>query len=875
MRYFFGIFICLLVATSTYGQRDAESIRLSYIAHKKPLNVILEELSEKTGISIVYSNQKIPKRRKISVTAYNEYFTDILDVVLAKTSLEYDIVENQVILQKLSSRADENYTLSGYVLDKETGEPLISAVIYDDKMSRVASTNVSGFYSIELPFGYHDIIYSYLGYARDTVLMNFNKDKDLNMPLSNISKLNEVVVKDKRNAREYNSTSDFHQMSLDQMTSTASLGGEVDVIRQMQFLPGIASGADGFGGLNVRGGSEDQNLILYDNVPIYSVNHAFGLLSIFNSDMISNAKLYKGNIPAQFGGRLSSVLDIKTREGNRKKLSGSVTVSTLAAKAAIEGPIGDNGSSFIFTARRTFIDPWLALATNFQNQTLNREGSTGYSFYDLNLKTNFVFGKGNNLILNLYTGKDQFKNQFETAENVVSGLHEYSDVTWDWSNLLGSLNYRRVFGDKLFVDAVAYRTSYDLESYEFGKLFNEDEALARGFDGSFFKSSIVDLGLKTNIAYQANGSHLINMGVEAVQHAFTPGLASVSDLAQSIGSEEIVSREDLERQIVDPNLKSDEVSLYVSDKYSPTSTFEFEFGLRGNANRTTSETYLNLLPRAALKVQSRSVYFKMGIGRMAQNLHRLQSEGLGFPTAVWIPNTDIIKPETSWLGSASVGTDFGAYKIVTSLYYKRLNAVTTFKEGSLVPITQNVAWENLIPVGEGRAYGAEFTLDKISGKTTWRLNYSYGVSDRTFQDVNNGITFPFKYDRRHQVKGIFTHRLNRNVEFMANYVFFSGNRVTEPTEYFVDIDTDKIIVLYEAKNNVVLPSYKRFDFGFNFYSNTSYGDQRVTIGLYNLFNEKNYLYSDLVRDEENPQNFKLFRYTILPIFPSLSYSLSW
>ena len=876
MRIFYSLILILFTFNVLPAQEvSVGDVRLDYICYKKPLTKVLDDLSIKSGVSIIYSEQKIPKRRFITIQANDETLEDILIVILSKTRLRFDIIDGQVVIVK-KPKEDLSFTISGYIRDKETGDPLINALVYDMETLESVRTNASGFYSLTLDMAYHDVIYSYLGYAKDTLEIDVKKNFTVDKELGNTSKLNEVVILDKPDAVEYTSAADYHHLSIDQMTSTATMGGEVDVLRHAHFMPGISSGADGFGGLNVRGGGEDQNLILYDGVPVYNVDHAFGLLSVFNSDMINSAELYKGNFPSKYGGRLSSVIDIKTRNGNSKKISGSTSISSIAAKTTIEGPIGRNGSSFIMSGRRTYLDPWIKLATDFQNQNLNRQGSTNYNFLDLNGKANFILGKNSQIAFSYYRGSDNFQNNFLTDPNSFTRIQEYNEVNWESSNELASINWKQQLGSKAYSNFIAYYTSYTLSSFEQEKRFISSDSLASNFDAAVFQSRIVDRGLKWDLSYQASTKHLFKLGGEAILHKFTPALNSTTDGERSLLSNDILSVDQVLEGLNLPTLYNTELSAYIEDAYAINQGVELQYGLRANANLTDNKVYFNLQPRISLRAISGDVYFKIGLSRMVQNLHRLQSAGLGFPSAIWLPSTDNVRPEIAWVASSSFGFSIAEkVKVVSSGFYKRLQEVSTFNEGPVIPISDDKRWENLIPRGEGTAYGFELSLDKYIGKTTWRANYTWSRSERTFPDINNGQTYAFKYDRPHQIKLVFTHRLNANAEFMANYVYASGNPVTEPSQFFIDEETNDVILIYEAKNNIRLPDYRRLDLAFNFYNNLSIGRQRISFGLYNVFDDRNFLYSDIIRDNEDENKYELFRYRIIPIFPSLSYSLVW
>jgi hypothetical protein len=851
--------------------------RIDYIAINKPLAVVLNDLSRKTSVPIVFSESKIPRRKKISIQADDERLIDIVKAVIKGTRLRVEVAGNQILIFRPDRNADGSYTLSGYIRDSITAEPLGFADVYDIESQRSARSNSQGFYSLTLPSGYYEIAYSYLGYAQDTVLVDFNLDNQIDRRMVSNVRINEVVIKDSPDVDAYKEAADVHHVSRGKMAATATLGGEVDVMRHLQLLPGVSSGADGFGGLNVRGGSDDQNLILYDGVPVYSTEHVFGLLSIFNSDIVASADFYKGNFPTRYAGRLSSVVDVKTRRGNTKKVSGSASISTLAAKVMLEGPLVPNKEhTFLVSYRRTYIDPWLKLATDFQNRNLNRDGSTSYSFSDLNGKLSFKINDKNYLSINYYGGQDGLRNSFTTANNITTGFRDFSVVNWDWQNDMVSLNWDRQLGDKAYSKAVAYYTSYELNTFDHSKLFSDTAVVTTLYDASVFRSRIIDRGGKWDLTYSPSSKHEIQVGGGGVLHKFEPALNSTSHFEADLPVEEVLTAEDLLEPIVPDDIFTIELNAYLGDVYRPSSNIEWHIGLHANGLLTDNREFVNLQPRLAFRASSGKSYVKAGISRMAQNLHRLQSSGLGFPSAVWIPATDRVGPAMSWVSTLTVGTAFTSdIQFVTSAYFKRLEGVSTLLEGALTPIGQDRLWERLIPQGKGTAYGFEVAFDKLVGRTIWNANYTYGVSTRDFVDVNAGQSFDFTYDRRHQAKLSLTHRISGNLEVAANYIYGTGNPITEPASSFIDETTGVPVLLFPGRNNNRLPDYRRLDVSFSFYNTMKFGRQKVTLGLYNVFNDKNYVFSDVARSSNNPETFELLRYTVVPLFPSLSYSLAW
>ena len=433
------LFFLLLVGIPTIATSQAlpDEVRISYACNNKPLVIVIEEISKRAGVPIVFSSKRISTRRKVTFNPRsNETLGTILTVILSRYKLRYEIVGDQIVIKRdIKSRPLKDAIISGYITDKETGEPLIGANIYTTDKTKGTITNVNGFYSLKFKPSTYRLQFSYVGYKIEREQFYFGKDTVLSLELMPQVLLNDVLITDSNTLPEEETSSSEESISLDELNSITSLGGESDIMRTIGFLPGVSSGPDGLGGINIRGGSSDQNLILLDGVPVYNAGHSLGIYSIFNSDIVKSAKIVKGSFPSRYGGRLSSVIDIRTKEGNTKKVSGAVSVSMITSKGYVEGPIGKNGSSFLFSARRTFVDPWMKELTKYLNEQNENEGFANYYFYDLNGKVNFKLGSKTNIMLGSFVGKDDFTNDVLSKRTNEDFSTEQRDrLNWDWGN---------------------------------------------------------------------------------------------------------------------------------------------------------------------------------------------------------------------------------------------------------------------------------------------------------------------------------------------------------------------------------------------------------------------------------------------------------
>lgn len=859
----------------------SDEVVISYASKNKPLSVVLNELSDKSGINIVFSERRIPSNSKVTISAINQPLGNILIAILKKRKCRYDLVGDEIVVSRISSRdLNRTFTISGYLSDKNTGELLVGANVYLFDKSKGTQTNEYGFYSLSLPKGIKRMYYSYLGYKQEVEEFKLNGDTILNKELIADVELNQIIILDDVENQEEPQTVSQSKLNLDRIRTASSLMGESDVIRLVGMMPGVDGGADGLGGMNVRGGSADQNLVLLDGVPIYSPGHALGLFSVFNSNIIKNATLIKGNIPARYGGRLSSVLDVRTREGNNKKVSGDITISALAIKGAIEGPIGSNGSSYIFSARRTVLDFYIKRFTESQNELNGDIGFSVYNFMDLNGKINLKLGKKHTLYLSSFYGQDVFENEKLDVDFVSSTSTTFSKDTqlkWDWGNRVYSAKLVSQYSKKSFGRLTAYYTGFEFDSFELDDFVTTDTIETRRvYKTGFFKSGIRDIGIKYDFDYLPNTTHLIRMGLGAIRHDFSPGLVSLNSSDQLVALGEEITPTLVESEIEDTQLKGDEFFGYIEDEITLGYGTTINFGAHVNFTKTGTNSFLNIQPRLSLLSKWDNAFFKVGLTRMNQYLHLLSSNGLGLPTDVWLPSTDRLGPEKSWIGVVGLGlfTSSGLRMGVEG-YYKIFDDLTTFNEGGIPKISADRDWEEILPIGQGKAYGVEFYFDKIIGRTTWNSNYTLSFSDREFEDLNRGGNpFPFRYNRRHNIKLGLLHKITDNTEFTLNWNLSSGNPITEPSGEVVSTNGE-ITIVYLDKNGGLLPTYHRVDLSFNFYSKYKWGRTKLTLGLYNAFNRQNPFYTDIEQKFDNSNSYNIVQFSILPIVPSVAFSVSF
>lgn len=852
------------------GQTKPDDVRINYYAFNKPLKVVLQDLSKASNINIVFSETKIPANKPIKINVKDERLGDVLDVLLDDFGLGYQIVGQQVVIVKATSKTiSGTIRIYGYVRDKTSGENLIGASIFLHDKSVGAITNDQGFYSIQLPKVIHRIHISYLGYKTEIMDVHVLKDTLMNINLQPDGMLNEVVIYDTQHSIYSEQPYSVVELQIDKIRAHNHLGGEADVMRYINSLPGVSSGAEGIGGLNVRGGSADQNLVLLDGVPVYNTGHILGVFSVFNSNAIKSASFYRGGIPARYAGRLSSVLDIHTRDGNMKYFSGEASVGLFAAKAVLEGPIYKDKASFIVSYRRTHMDIWIKELTKFIYSNDNRQGFTNYIFSDMNGKLNFQLSERTKLIFQVLNSDDDFRQKNETLSFLP--LDENNREV-QWGNRLYSTKLTSQLAKNFFFKANVYLTSYKFDSFR-SKKFQIDST--KFYEASVFDSFITEQGVRIENDWMVSKSYLARFGASYHRRRFQPLAVNLNSSQQLIPFDSINAK--TLRQINDsPIIKGDELNIYSEHEIKLGGGSIINLGLNYSTFKNTDNfTFHSLQPRIAFMAGSTDTHFKAGITNMQQYVHLLANYGLSFPSDIWLPTTDKLPPQNCWIFNSGVGHKFSnGIRMDIEAYYKVFDQLSTFKEGATIEINTNEIWEANVPKGAGYAYGVETSIEKSLGKSLFGLNYTYSISDRKYRDINNGNKFPFELNRTHSIKTHLILRLSNYSEFILNWAYLSGNLFSRPENVLISTNNG-IVILFDEKNNARYPDFHRLDIGLSFYNKLKWGRAKFFVGVYNAYNRKNPFYSELERVAGTTNRFEFRQYSLLPLLPNISYSISF
>ena len=783
----------------------------------------------------------------------------------------------------------QNHTLSGYVKDAKTGEALIGVSIFVEKESKGVSTNVYGYYSISLDAGQYGVKYSYVGYSSIVKTVQFSEPLRLNIELSETEDLlDEVVVYAKQSDENTKGTQMGKiELSMDKIKTIPAFMGEVDILKTIQFLPGVSSGGEGNTGFYVRGGGPDQNLILLDEATVYNASHLFGFFSVFNADAIKNVSLTKGGMPANYGGRLSSVLDITMKDGNYKSFQGDGGIGLIASRLTLQGPIKEDTASYIISGRRTYID---VLAEPFIPESSPSKGS-GYYFFDLTAKVNWRLSDKDRLYLSSYFGRDIFSFQNKDLD---------FNFKVPWGNATASLRWNHLFSDKLFVNTTGVFTDYNF-------------AFEGGSNGFNFRlgSGIRDFNLKQDYTYYHNSLHNIKFGWNYTFHRFIP-----SSLSASSGDVEFNTIDEIK-------IFGNEYAIYFQDEWDVNENLKINLGFRlsayqhvgpftryyknpntGATDSTTSysnfeaiKTYFGPEPRISARyLLPDNSSFKFGFAHNYQYIHLASISSVSLPTDLWFPSTENVKPQIGTQYSIGYFKNFfkNNYEASVEVYYKDLNNLIEYKENSFPEDNLNNNVDNQLTFGNGYSYGAEFFIKKRTGDFNGWIGYTYSKTMRKFDAIDNGEWFPAKYDRRNDLSLVGQFQINKRVNIGAVFVYATGNSISLPERRWFSLEENRIITVWSKRNQYRLNPYHRLDISLTINSKpfkkkvnietskVEKVNKKVTsswnFSVYNAYNRANpyFIFFDFSGDPlQGTAEFGASQVSLFPILPSVTWNFKF
>lgn len=753
------------------------------------------------------------------------------------------------------------FTISGYIKDASTGEELPGATVYVKELKTGTTSNVYGFYSLSLYEGKYTVVYSFLGFEPSEQSFNIPPSKTFHIELQPQQKtLEEVVVTstrlDENIARNKMSTVKIEAKTIQRIPA---LMGEVDVIKAIQLLPGVQSASEGSSGFSVRGGSPDQNLILLDEATVYNASHLLGFFSVFNNDAVKDVTLYKGDIPASTGGRLASVLDVRMKEGNSKKFSGSGGIGTISSRLTLEGPLVDENTSFMVSGRRTYADIFLPFARDedIRDNTLY--------FYDFNAKINHRINDNNRVFVSGYFGRDIFKNEFA---NMAFG------------NRTMTLRWNHLFSQRLFSNFTLVHSQYD---YQIGTPPGRADAF-------LWKSSMKDHSVKADFNYYLNPDFTFRFGGSTTFHLFDPGAAN------GVGSESLFT------EFIVPRNYALQHGLYIAAEQNIGSNISIKYGLRYSAFQNSGKatvyyydddfarydsarfasgeiynTYHGLEPRLGMNYRLDLVSsIKATYSRTRQYIHLAQNSTAGTPLDLWFSSSPNVKPQIADQYAIGYFRNFRNNTIETSaeLYYKNMQNTIDFKDHA--ELLLNKEMEGELRFGKSWAYGLEFMARLTNTRLNGWISYTYSVSERKFADINNGKVYSSPYDKPHDISIVLNYDLNNRLAFSTNWVYSTGAPITLPVgkaEY-----GNVYIPIYSDRNAFRLPDYHRLDFSLILSSrerpNRKWNSE-WNFSVYNAYGRKNVWAINFVKDEENPNELQAQKTYLFSVVPSITYNFKF
>ncbi len=771
-----------------------------------------------------------------------------------------------LLISSLVSLSQKKYTLSGYIKDKSNGEALIGASVYVKSLKIGAITNQYGFYSISLPAGDYDVVYSFIGYANIPKEVNLNKNIKFNVSLSETSQVLKAVdvIADRPEDNVNRVEMSMEKMPMKLVKKMPAFMGEVDVIKTLQYLPGVSSGGEGNSGIYVRGGGPGQNLILLDEAPVYNASHLLGFFSVFNSDVVKDMKIYKGGIPAQYGGRLSSLIDIRMKEGNNQRFHMGGGIGTLSSRLNLQIPVVKGRSSLIVAGRRTYADIFLKLHPE------DRFNQNRLYFYDLNTKFNYTLSDKDRIFVSGYFGRDAF---------------EFGDqFGFEWGNYTGTLRWNHVFGAKLFSNVTLLYSNYD---YQLG--------VPEGTNAFKWKSHLKNSSVKVDFIYYLNPSNTIRFGGSGIYHTIEPGQVTPFDKSffNEIDNHDTHAIESA-GYISNEQKIGDKITLKYGIRYSVFQQIgtgvEYLYENPGRPEETEIrdsivydalekiKTHRGFEPRFAANIKlNDNSSIKLSYNRTMQYLHLVSNTSSPTPLDIWVPSSRYIKPQVADQGAIGYFRNFFNNTIETSVeaYYKDMRNQIDYKDGADLFLNKHIETEMLN--GTAYSYGLEFMMKKNVGRFTGWLSYTYSRTRRQADGINGGREYTSAHDRTHDMSLVTSYELDDRWTISANWVLASGTPATYPVSKFEYEGAS--IPVYSERNSYRLPAYHRLDFGATYVPRSSKEKRwksSWSFSLFNVYARKNAYSISFRPNTTNPAITEAVQLSIIgTVIPSVTYNFNF
>ncbi len=777
----------------------------------------------------------------------------------------------------LSATVDaQRYTISGYIKDKQTGEELIGANLIIEGTNFGATTNTYGFYNITIPAGKYNLLYSFIGYKEERKAIELNSNITINIELeSSAFMTEEVVVTGQRNRNVEDSRMSNIRIPVEEIKTLPAFMGEVDILKTIQLLPGVMASGEGESGYYVRGGGPDQNLVLLDEAVIYNANHLFGFFSVFNADAVSDMEIYTGGMPAEFGGRISSVLNISMKNGNMREFKAQGGIGTIASRLSVEGPIKVDTSSFLISARRTYLD---ILIKPFVKKESPFKGS-GYYFYDLNAKFNYRFSDRDRLFFSAYYGEDIFDFK-------AGGF----GMNLPWGNGMASLRWNRLISSKFFLNTTAVLTDYRFRSTV---SMDDGDEQTSGF--TFVQNSgIRDYYIKQDYTWFPSPQHTVKFGWNYTYHVFTPNSVTASFIEIDYDFSQGVKQYAHEAHVyIGDDFKINDIvtvygglrasvfnqigpfTRYVKDDYRIVTVDTIVY-----AKNESVALYHSIEPRASVKISTgKTSSIKASFMQNKQYIHLASLSASTLPTDLWVPSSDVVKPQEGRQVAAGYFRNFknDHYETSVEVYYKDMFNLIEYADGAMPGDDVNDNSDNYFIFGDGNSYGAEFFIRKSTGNLTGWIGYTWSKTTRFFDEVDSGEPFPAKYDRRHDLSVTASYSFSEKITAAAIFVYATGNTTTLPLGRFM---IDRVLISeYGSRNSYRMEPYHRLDLSLTYvHKKTQKWESSWNFSIYNVYNRKNpffIFFESEGRVQDGDYRTKAQQVSLIPFLPALTWNFKF
>lgn len=882
MKIKFALVAGLMLLSAMVAGADNITIH----ATGQPADEVFRQIARQSGKNFVYATDLL-RGRTVSVSADNAPLETVLERMLRSTGIVYSIKGNNIILSRgKTATVAAKVTVSGFVREKGNGEPMVGALVRCGVGGGtvVAATNTMGFYSLTLPAGKYQVTASYLGYEPVTRTVDIHENLSIDFDMTPSSRvLREVEVEGSRNRQQAISSPSIGSINVGKaaIASTPVLFGESDVIKTLQLEPGVSAGIEGMAGMYVHGGNTDENMYMLDNIPLYQVNHLGGLFSAFNVEALRNVDFYKSSFPARYDGRLSSYMEVNTKDGSLEAHHGSARLGLTSGAFNIDGPIGHRGTSYSVALRRSWYDlltiPAFAIANSFIKDN-EEKTSVGYAFTDLNAKITHRFSERSKLYAMLYYGEDylRYKSTWDDpkdSENSADYTHDYHHLRW--GNIVGSAGWSYVLTPKLFGEFTAAYSRYA------SRMTSEDENGTRvdgavttfTRDRNVTRNEINDWILKADFDWRPHAAHRISFGLGYTFHDFMPAR-----------SRRHITTDEIDNVVTDrvTAYHAGEANAYAGGDWQPLNSLRVNYGAHFSIFNIEGHTHAHLSPRLSARWSASDNWsFKAGYARTVQYVHQLMQSSISLPTDQWVPVIGDQKPQTAdKIAAGAYYSPFRDYVVSVEGYWKWMDNLLDYAdEYYLLPPDDE--WSSKLTPGKGTSKGIDFKISKEFGRFTGHISYSLMWADRQYAGRNGGRRFPARFDNRHKINIVANWRINDRWEVSGAWTGMSGNRITLPTQIWSDPMLSGPwhydMLLGTDVNNFRLPFYHRLDLSFKRYTEKGYW----TFSLYNAYCNMNTIavrrdYSD--NPTYDPVTGKtdylpvFQKIKLIPVIPSVSYT---